>query len=152
MNRLFRIVDELCDDGVLEGKDIVAQVGFSPYQGRNYKTVDFFSREEHHSRLENAGAIISHAGVGSVVTALKMGKKVIVFPRLQEYHEHMDNHQLEICDYFGQKKYVLVAKNKAELAECIRKLPAFSPERYQTNDHRIDRLIIGFLEPDSNKE
>ena len=77
MDRLFKIIDELCDEKIINGEEIIAQKGFSTYVAKNYKMLDFISRDEHHKLLEKSNIVISHAGVGSVITALKLNKKVI---------------------------------------------------------------------------
>ena len=35
--RLFQIIDELCKEGILDGKDVIAQVGFDNYNSKYYR-------------------------------------------------------------------------------------------------------------------
>ena len=35
-------------------------------------------------------------------SSIKKGKKVIAVPRLHEYHEHVNDHQKQIVELFGQ--------------------------------------------------
>jgi UDP-N-acetylglucosamine transferase subunit ALG13 len=44
-----------------------------------------------------ADVVITHSGVGSILTSLDRGKYPIVVPRLSKYGEHVDDHQLEIA-------------------------------------------------------
>jgi UDP-N-acetylglucosamine transferase subunit ALG13 len=41
--------------------------------------------------------VISHAGVGAALTALRAGKHPILMPRLATHHEHVDDHQLQVA-------------------------------------------------------
>lgn len=41
--------------------------------------------------------LITHGGAGTMVNAVKRGKRVIVVPRLARYGEHVDDHQLELA-------------------------------------------------------
>ncbi|EET61733.1 glycosyltransferase family 28 C-terminal domain protein [Marvinbryantia formatexigens DSM 14469] len=145
-DRLFRIIDELCGEGILRGEEIIAQRGYSTYQPKNYKTFDFIEADEFKRLVSGAAFIISHAGTGTVVPAVKAGKKIILFPRLKEYHEHLDNHQLEICSLFLKKRYALVARNKRELTDCISKIGSFTPEAFVSDNSRIVRLIMSCIE------
>ena len=45
-DRLFRMLDALCDRGVLSGVDIIAQTGKISYTIRNFRHFDFASGEE----------------------------------------------------------------------------------------------------------
>ena len=144
--RIFKIVDELCDEGILEGNEIIAQCGFNDYVPRNYKAFDFLSAEEFKKLVSKSEFAISHAGTGTVVSAVNEGKKVIIFPRLAKYNEHLDDHQLELCELFEKSKYALVAHNKKELIACIQKIPDFTPAKFVSNNQRIVDLIISCME------
>lgn len=145
-SRLLRIIDELCDSRVLLGSDLVVQSCGNGYIPQNFEVHSMFSREEFEKHLQAADYIISHAGTGSVTTAIKAEKKVILFPRLEEYGEHIDNHQLEICKAFEEKGYVLVAKDKEELIACIKKIGTFQPKKFQSNTLSFAKIIENLLE------
>ena len=49
--------------------------------------------------IDAARAVVAHAGAGIVLTALANGKRPIVLPRLKQYGEAVDDHQL----HFGRK-------------------------------------------------
>lgn len=144
--RLLKIVDELCDEKVLDGKHIVAQLGSSSYIPHNFNYFKLIGREEYENYIEQADVIISHAGTGSVIPPLKKGKKVIVFPRRECYGEHLDDHQLELADVFTQNGYTLCATNKAELQACLADINKFQPRTFKSNSHNINQLIIDYIE------
>ncbi len=145
-NRLLKIIDELCDEKIIDSSEVVAQIGYTNYVPRNYKYFDLIGREQFQEFIENADIIITHAGTGSVIPPLKLGKKIIVFPRLEEYKEHLDNHQLELSEVFTSEGYTLCAKNKEELINKIRNIDTFTPKRFKSNKEHINRLIINFIE------
>lgn len=144
--RLLRILDELCDEHVINGDELVAQVGFNDYTPRNYKYFDFIGNEEFKNMARSAQFMITHAGTGTVVSAVKDHVKVIIFPRLSEYNEHLDDHQLELSNLFENKGYALVAKNKEELVDCINRISEFTPSEYISNNEKITQLIINCIE------
>lgn len=145
-DRLLKIIDELCDENILEGADIIAQIGGTDYQPRNYKNFALIDRDVFRNYMRQADLIITHAGTGSVIPPLKLGKKVIVFPRREKYKEHLDDHQLELRDVFVNAGYALGAENKEELIKAIKESKNFKPKKFESNNERMNQLIIDFIE------
>lgn len=50
--------------------------------------------------------VVCHAGVGTIMTALKLGHMPIVIPRLQRYGEHVDDHQCDIAGRLAERGLV----------------------------------------------
>lgn len=146
LDRLLAIIDDLCNEGIADGKHIVAQTGSCDYVPKNYKSFKFISRDEYQIYMEKADVIISHAGTGCVVPALKMGKKVIVFPRRKEFKEHQDNHQLELAEIFSLNGYTITANDKEEMRRCLLNLESFTPKPFVSNKDKMNELIIEFIE------
>ncbi|MBE5832567.1 MAG: capsular biosynthesis protein CpsG [Butyrivibrio sp.] len=144
--RLFKIMDEICEEGIIDGKQVVAQVGFDGYKSKYYDCFDMTSDENFKRMIDESDLIITHAGTGTVTSSIKRGKKVIVFPRLVEYDEHYDNHQIELAESFSKQGYVLVAKTKEELKKQIQNIDLFDPTPFISNNDRISNMIIDFIE------
>lgn len=144
--RLFKIIDELCDEGVLDGKQVTAQVGFDSYQSTRFKCFDMIPDEDFKQLIDECDLIISHAGTGTVTSGIKKGKKVIIFPRMVRYDEHYDDHQLELAELFTKQGYVLQAINKEELKYHILHLDEFIPVPFVSNNTRMNKLVINFIE------
>lgn len=145
-DRLLKYVDELCESGVIEGQDVVAQVGCAKYKPKYYRFFDLIGRAEFQNYMEKADVIITHAGTGSVIPPLKIGKKVIVFPRRVQYGEHVDDHQMELAEVFTSAGYTLCAENKEELQKALIEVQNFTPKVFKSNKGNIDRILIDFIE------
>ena len=145
-NRLLKIIDEFCEEGVIDKDDVIVQVGRSDYKPKNYKYFDFVSREEHHKYLENSDLIITHSGTGSVISSIKAGKKVIAFPRLKKFGEHVDDHQVDLVKAFVKDNYILVAMNKEELKKQIMNIDSFKPTKFVSNNEKLVGILIDFIE------
>ena len=145
-DRLLKILDNLCKKNVICSDDLIVQIGKSSYKPQNYKILDLLNRDEYEKYVHKCDIMICHAGTGSVVPALKMGKKIIVFPRLSKYGEHIDDHQLDLCKIFTEQKYVLCAKNEKELEECIKKIDKFHPKKFISNSENFTNNLIEYLE------
>ena len=93
----------------------------------------------------DADLIICHAGTGTVIGALKMGKKVIVFPRLAKFGEHESDHQLDLAREFTEEGYVLCAMDEAELEDALRRVGDFEPKKFVSNQENFLKLIRSLL-------
>lgn len=145
-NRLFRVLDELCDEGILNGDNILAQVGKSDYKPRNYKSFDLLDNDTYKEIVQKANVIITHSGTGSIISGLRYKKKIIVFPRIKEFGEHVDNHQVELCNVFSISGYILPAHNKEELIQCFNKLDNFEPFEFISNSKQFNQLVIKLID------
>lgn len=144
--RLFTIIDELCEEGVLDGTQVTAQEGFDNYQSTRFCCFDMMPNEAFKQLIDQCDLIIAHAGIGTVISCIKKGKKVIIFPRMAKYDEHYDDHQLELAELFTKKGYVLQARTKEELKLCIQNLDSFIPVQFISNNERMNKLVTGFIE------
>lgn len=141
-DRLLSDIDELCEEGVVDGSQVVAQTGCSTYRPKHYRAFSLIGRDDYQKYVDEADIIITHAGTGSVIPSLKLGKKVIVFPRQKQYHEHVDDHQFELSDIFSNHGYVLAATNRDELRDAIRNMDTFEPAPFASNSGQMNRLVI----------
>ncbi|KAI8348688.1 putative glycosyltransferase [Mortierella sp. GBAus27b] len=64
--------------------------------------------------MERASLIISHAGAGSILEALRLNKKLVVVVN----EDLMDNHQLELGSALHQQGY-LICCNVSELEKAL---------------------------------
>jgi UDP-N-acetylglucosamine transferase subunit ALG13 len=67
----------------------------------NYKR--YLGADEYSMAIHECDVIISHAGMGSIITALDYAKPIIIVPRRKEYNEHRNNHQLDTIAHVGRK-------------------------------------------------
>ena len=111
--RLVRLCNEIKDE------DILIQMG-NTKEISIHRSFDFCSAIEFNKLIDQAELIISHGGVGALMSSLFKNKKVIAIPRLMEYKEHQNDHQIEIVKFLEKKDY-LIAFNKGDnLKELIK--------------------------------
>ena len=105
-------------------------------------------QEELEKYQEKADLIITHGGVGSIVSSIKLEKKVIAIPRLHQYQEHVNDHQKQIVESFSKKGYIIGINSVEELEEAINKANEFVPNKYATKEgeNRIIKIIEQFIE------
>ena len=99
--------------------------------------------------IEQANIIITHGGVGSIVTAVKLCKKVIAVPRLRKYGEHVNDHQIQIVETFSKQGFIKGIKDISELKETLKNIDTFTPNKLESNTEKIINIIRNFINKDS---
>ena len=144
-HRLLEEIDDLINKGIIND-EVVVQAGHTKYKSKNMKIFSLIPVEELEELIEKADLIITHGGVGSIISSLKKGKKVIAVPRLHEYQEHVNNHQKEIVETFDKKRYIIGIQDVKELNEAIEKSKDFVPEKYLSSNKKMLNIIENFID------
>src|SRR5690606_34315420 len=63
--------------------------------------------------------VIGHAGMGTIITALELGKPVLVMPRLARLNEQRNDHQLASARAFQSHGRITVAWDEAGLEDRL---------------------------------
>lgn len=143
-----RLLEEIENCNILKNEEIVAQVGYTKFNSDNIKVVDFLETDEFTNYISNAEFVITHGGVGSIFSALLKNKKVIAMPRLKKYGEHVDDHQIEICEKLANMNYIVYfnpdESQKEEKPETLENkinfLRTTNFERYIEDNSYLDKL------------
>jgi len=96
-------------------KDIFAQIGLSDYQPQHIEWTKLLPPQEFKKKYESAKAIVAHAGTGSIITALQMGKPIVIMPRRANLRETRNDHQIATSEQFQRFDSVIVAWDEIEL-------------------------------------
>jgi UDP-N-acetylglucosamine transferase subunit ALG13 len=144
-DRLVRAIDKLKGEGVIRD-EIIAQVGRSNYTPDNFRVYESLDKTEFDETVQNASAIISHAGMGSITMALEHNKPMLVMPRLSRYREVVNNHQVGIAQRFSQTGHLIVAMDETELSEKYRQLSTFTPSPRHNQVARVVDRVKKYLE------
>lgn len=144
-NRLLKAVDDLVEEDVLQ-EEVFAQIGYSDYKPRNYKFKEFLDRDEFAEMEGKAEIVITHGGTGAIIGAVKKGKKVIAVPRLAEYGEHVDDHQLQIIEQFVNSNLILKCENVKSLDKKINQIKKIKFNEYNSNTKVVIADVRRYLE------
>lgn len=144
LNRLLKLIDEYIEKGIIKD-EVFAQIGNSDYIPVNYRYKQFIDKEEFDRYINDASLVITHSGVGTIITAINLNKPVIVYPRLAKYKEHVDDHQIEIAEAFAKKRYVLACEENDNLSELIDKAYSYRFEKYVSQREKIIGIVNDFL-------
>lgn len=144
-DRLLKKIDELINNKIID-EPVFAQIGVCNYRPVNYNYVDYMSQENFNKKINECSLLITHAGTGVIVNALKMGKKVIAIPRLAEYGEHVDNHQIQLIQQFDELNFIEPCYNIDELDKKIKIVKKKKYSKYVSNTESILESIIEYIE------
>lgn len=119
-DRLIKAIDEIAP--TLNEDLIIAQVCKTELKVKNLKTFEFVTPEEFNSYFSQANLIISHAGMGTIISALVQKKPILVLPRLEKFKETRNDHQLATAKRFAELDYIHVAYDEYELKDKLASL------------------------------
>lgn len=102
--------------------DVVAQIGPSDYQPRQLKVIPFMTPPEFRARLAEADVVVAHAGMGSIINALELGKPILVVPRHGEWEETRNDHQIATANRLGAEGLVTVADSVEDFERELTRL------------------------------
>ena len=143
--RLLKAVDEEIEKGTITDK-VIVQAGLTHYESKNMEIFDFLPAPEFDKLMDEADLIITHGGAGTILTAIKKGKKVIAAARLEKYKEHHNDHQKQIIGEFSKKGYLLELKDFNKLGKLIEKSKSFSPKKFVSNTNNMIKLLENYIE------
>lgn len=144
-HRLLEEVEKNIKDGTIKD-EVIVQAGYTKFQSHRMRIIDLMSKEQLEKFQDEADLIITHGGVGSIVSSIQKGKKVIAVPRMHEYGEHVNNHQKEIVKDFNDKGYIIGIEKVEDLKQAIIKMQNFNPKKYQSNNEKMLKIISDFID------
>lgn len=147
-NSFFRLLDEIenCISTGLITEEVVVQSGHTEYHSNKMKILNFISESEINELIRKANYIITHGGVGSIVSSIKANKKVIAVSRLSKYNEHVNDHQIQIVNKFNNDGYIIGLNDACLLKDGIEKLTTFIPKKYISNTKDILNIVSNYID------
>ena len=106
---------------------VVAQTCESSLSFEHLTAHDFLSPEQYKEITDNSSVIVSHAGMGTIITAHETELPIIIMPRLFSLNEHRNDHQLATVKKFRNTVGVYVAENEDELFNLLNNIGTLIP-------------------------
>ena len=135
--RLIKKMDYLA--GEID-EEVIMQIGPNKYKPTIAEFFRITTDEEIERLFENARIIVSHAGVGSVMRALRHNKPIIVIPRAEKYGEHFDDHQIEMAAALEKDGIVKVVWDICEIKKALKDSDLYPTTR------RDKKLVLALRE------
>jgi len=145
-DRLAKIMDRLAPN---LNNSVFAQLGKSSrYSPMNMQYSSNLSPEEFNRKAHEAKLIVAHAGIGSILTARKYRKPIIIFPRLSSKGEHRNDHQLATCKQMCKTPGVFAAYDEERLLSLLLNEEVYLPpplESVSLSKANLENAIRSFL-------
>jgi len=143
--RLLDAIQNEIDKGNIKDK-VVVQAGCTEYESNNMEIFDLIDREKFADLIKECDLLITHGGVGSILTGLKNNKKVIAAPRLAKYKEHTNDHQLQIIEKFDKAGLIIPLYDFDNLENILKSISKFTPKKYKSNTKNMIKLIEDYID------
>ncbi len=119
-DRLIKTVDSWAAQN--RSVDVFGQIGPTPYEPLHMRYSEFVGAVEFREKVEQADLIVAHAGMGSIITALELGKPILVMPRRADLGEHRNEHQMATAKRLLEQGRIHVAFDEEELIGNLRQI------------------------------
>lgn len=116
-DRLIGAVDEWrgCNSSI----PVFAQVGPTKLKIKHMEHEEFVTPEKANRLFLDASLIVAHAGMGSILTALKYRKPILIMPRKASLGEHRNDHQLATAKWLSDRQGISVVWDESEIAAFL---------------------------------
>ncbi|MCG8015857.1 MAG: glucuronosyltransferase [Candidatus Thiodiazotropha sp. 'RUGA'] len=121
---------------------VIAQVGPTEVCFSNIKYKSFLEQDELDHILKTSDLVVAHAGMGSILSSLSLGKPIIIMPRKASLGEHRNEHQMATARRFQNRPGVYVAWDEQQLVVLLNR---WSTERFDHVDEISNTAPTEFL-------
>ena len=144
-HRLLEEIEKCIDNGIIN-EEVIVQAGGTKYNSDKMLVLNLITNEELTKYIDRASYVICHGGVGSIVSSIKAGKKVIAVPRYEKYGEHVNDHQVQIVETFTEQGFIKGIKEVSELSQAIANINDFQPQKFVSNTENFISMIADFID------
>lgn len=143
--RLLEAIEEAIENKYIKEK-VIVQSGYTEFESKNMEIYKLLPMDKFDDYMKKCDLLITHAGVGSIMSGLKFNKKIIAAPRLEKYGEHTNDHQLEIAKEFAKEGYIICLEDFSSLGDIIKDMDKFKPKKYKSNNDNFVKLVEDFID------
>lgn len=115
-DRFLQIVDAIAP--TLE-EEVIVQAFHGSYIPQHIKPLEFVEPDEFERIFKQARLVVAHAGMGTIISAMTLGKPIVVFPRIAALGEHRNEHQLATVHQMEKMHYVYAAHDERQLRQLM---------------------------------
>ena len=124
-DRLILAVDQWAQR--TQGREIFAQIGPTEYQPKSIQWKRDLQPAEFADRIRNADLIVAHAGMGTIIHALRSRTPILVMPRHADKGEHRNDHQIATVRELSERGLIHAAADENELATMLERAGTLEP-------------------------
>lgn len=137
-----RFLDAIDSIAGRHGLSVFAQTADPDWAPRHIQATPHLSPAEFARRAQEARLIAGHAGIGTLLTAKKLAKPLIIYPRRAALGEHRNEHQLATARALEEVKGCYIAWDDSTL-ETLLLRQDLEPASMESSERRT--ALIGYL-------
>lgn len=99
--------------------DVFAQIGDSKRRPQAMRCERMLAPQDFRRCVAEAELIVAHAGMGTVLSALEVGRPLVVLPRRPDLREATSNHQLATARWLAAHPGIHLADDETRLGAAI---------------------------------
>lgn len=142
-DRMVKVIDAWARE---RGRnDVFAQIGVGGWKPEYIRYSEFLQPDEFKEYFKSAKVIISHAGMGTILSALLHCKPILVMPKLAKLGEHRNEHQTATAIKMKEIGNINTAFDEIELRNHLDHLDELKPST-QIGSFASQGLINGISE------
>lgn len=142
--RLLDAIEKEIKAGRIKDR-VVVQAGCTNYKSDVMEIFDLVDMDSFQDMMRECDFLITHGGVGSIISGLNQGKKVIAVARLARFKEHVNDHQLQIVENFNAEGYLIGIKDMNDLGDAIARIKDFKPKKFNSNTANMIDLLENLI-------
>ncbi len=144
-DRLIAAMDTLAPQ---LGTPVIAQTGAGNLQPVNMEAHPSLQPDEFQDLMERCKLVVSHAGIGTVLNAQRIGRPIILMPRRANLGEHRSDHQMATCAQLENRSGIFVAWEVGQLGEKITQAMAYvgAVPAHSTSADDLRASVARFIE------
>ncbi|MCJ1991695.1 multidrug MFS transporter [Lactococcus piscium] len=142
-DRLIKAIDELVRDGKIT-EDVFMQIGYSTYEPKYTKWDKVIGYDIMKKYMNEADVVITHGGPSTYMQIIQLGKIPVVVPRLVQFNEHVNDHQLWVTKQVMDKGYPLIICENIDdiLLDIIKSKHMDNLSEISNNDEFIKKFVL----------
>lgn len=144
-DRLTQAVDDWASR--CANDSVFAQIGSGKYIPIHMQWSRTLSTADYRKKIFDSRLVIAHAGMGTIITALELGKPILVMPRLGRFAETRNDHQVDTAKQLASSGCITVAMNETELIDTLASLDDLeSPSQIPSHaSHELLTAVRNFI-------
>ncbi|MBM9605757.1 glycosyltransferase [Desulfopila inferna] len=142
-DRLIRAVDSWASGN--QQIYCYAQIGKGGWRPKNMEWVELLPPKVLAEKINKASLVIAHAGMGTILSCLELGKKLIVVPRYSYLRETRNDHQVATAQRLAALGLLVYAADEERIVHHLDNYEKIAP-RKSTSCFASPELINSIIE------
>lgn len=144
-----RLIAAMDDVAANTDEQVVMQIGSASYEPRRAEWFRFADGERVNDLIASARMVVAHAGAGTIISAFRYQRPLVVVPRRFEHGEHVDDHQIDLAQALASegKVCLVLEPTLSALLEGIAQAEHLHP--HKQNNQRLSAAVADILSRDS---